>query len=346
MKNITKLALACLMLISRAALYAQSCMPTITTGLEAEYNFTGNANDASGNGNNGTVYNATLTTDRFGNANSAYSFNGSSDSILVPNSSSLQFTSGNQTISFWINVPSLPNPANNNGAIFDKYDQRLAVASTGDSGEGFYVCFAQLGNGTISYGVAGGKPHNGVGVSVSNTLLAANKWENIVFVYNKTKDSAYAYLNGALVNQALIPTGMTIGQNTMPLRIGACDMTSNGFHSPALNGMLDDIRLYDVVLNSCSIDSLYTTGTVCHGIAKKYTLDSVSSGSTWSWVELPLPDGAKLDSIYGGFARPGYSGSSLSYSAYSYGGSNNVDLLNTTNSTFSPYTGPYDCVIN
>ena len=45
--------------------------------LQAYYPFNGNANDESGNGRNGTVNNnATLTTDRFDNANSAYSFDG------------------------------------------------------------------------------------------------------------------------------------------------------------------------------------------------------------------------------------------------------------------------------
>lgn len=50
----------------------------LTNGLTAYYPFNGNANDASGNGNNGTVNGATLTADRFGNANSAYRFNGAS----------------------------------------------------------------------------------------------------------------------------------------------------------------------------------------------------------------------------------------------------------------------------
>jgi len=55
----------------------------LTTGLVAYYPFTGNANDASGNNNNGTVNGATLTADRNGNANSAYSFNGSDDNITA-----------------------------------------------------------------------------------------------------------------------------------------------------------------------------------------------------------------------------------------------------------------------
>ena len=42
-------------------------------------NFDGDATDSSGNGNDGTVYGATLTTDRFGQTNEAYSFDGADD---------------------------------------------------------------------------------------------------------------------------------------------------------------------------------------------------------------------------------------------------------------------------
>ena len=43
-------------------------------GLVGWWPFNGNANDESGNGNNGTVNGPTLTNDRFGNTNSAYNF--------------------------------------------------------------------------------------------------------------------------------------------------------------------------------------------------------------------------------------------------------------------------------
>jgi len=42
-----------------------------TTGLTGYYPFSGNAEDASSHGRNGTVNGATLTADRFGNPNSA-----------------------------------------------------------------------------------------------------------------------------------------------------------------------------------------------------------------------------------------------------------------------------------
>src|SRR5664279_2298442 len=79
-----------------------SAQSWITSGLVAWYPFNGNANDASGNGNNGVVYNATLTTDRFGNANSAYDFNGSSSYVDIPQNGILNGLITNFTLSAWI----------------------------------------------------------------------------------------------------------------------------------------------------------------------------------------------------------------------------------------------------
>src|SRR5215475_7065552 len=65
----------------------------LSQGLLAYYPFNGNANDASGNNNHGTPMNGVqLTTDRFGNANSAYLFDGVDDYITIPNSASLNPT--------------------------------------------------------------------------------------------------------------------------------------------------------------------------------------------------------------------------------------------------------------
>lgn len=72
---------------------------TINSGLIAYYPFNGNANDLSGNGHNGIVNGATLTTDRFGNLNSAYYFDGN-DYIKACIGSYDKLA-----ISLWFNVP-------------------------------------------------------------------------------------------------------------------------------------------------------------------------------------------------------------------------------------------------
>jgi hypothetical protein len=68
-----------------------------TNGLVGWWPFNGNANDESGNGNNGTVNGATLTSDRFGNINQAYGFDGN-DWIEMNIPQTIEFS-----VSVWFN---------------------------------------------------------------------------------------------------------------------------------------------------------------------------------------------------------------------------------------------------
>ena len=85
-----------------AATMAQVPNYVPTNGLVGYWPFNGNANDESGNGNNGTVNGATLTSDRFNSLNSCYLFTGTSNEISTTNQF---FNNGwaNYTISFWFN---------------------------------------------------------------------------------------------------------------------------------------------------------------------------------------------------------------------------------------------------
>jgi len=71
--------------------------------LKAYYPFNGNADDESGNGNDGTVFGATLTTDRDATPNSAYSFDGND---YISCGSSLGDFQGNFYIEFWFTTTS------------------------------------------------------------------------------------------------------------------------------------------------------------------------------------------------------------------------------------------------
>ena len=73
-----------IMLVSNSYAQLPSYLPA--DGLVGWWPFNGNANDESGNGNNGIVNGATLTTNRFGTQNSAYSFNGT-NCITIPDNS-------------------------------------------------------------------------------------------------------------------------------------------------------------------------------------------------------------------------------------------------------------------
>ena len=72
----------------------------LTNGLVAYYPFNGNANDASGNGYNGTTYNTTIVADYMGNPGSAYHLNGTNAYIyfgpILPDMQAM-------TVSAWVN---------------------------------------------------------------------------------------------------------------------------------------------------------------------------------------------------------------------------------------------------
>ena len=68
-------------------------------GLVGWWPFNGNANDESGNGNNGSNNGATLTTDRNGVTNSAYNLPNLNDNISVSTLSS-PYNGDSLTISF------------------------------------------------------------------------------------------------------------------------------------------------------------------------------------------------------------------------------------------------------
>ena len=100
-KNLLLTALATLGLT--AATMAQNVPSYVpTNGLVGWWPFNGNANDESGNGNNGMVNGATLSTDRFGANQSSYAFASGQTSIttsLLPPT-----RTGERSISVWFEI--------------------------------------------------------------------------------------------------------------------------------------------------------------------------------------------------------------------------------------------------
>jgi hypothetical protein len=102
--------------LSVSHLLAQVPSYVPTDGLVGWWPFNGNANDESGNGNDGVVNGATLTEDRFGNVDAAYSFDGVDDFIQVANDTLLNFgVNPSFSISLWYKISSLQQ-----GGLFSK----------------------------------------------------------------------------------------------------------------------------------------------------------------------------------------------------------------------------------
>ena len=104
----------------RTALETCQCggSSSLSEGLVAYYPFNGNANDESGNENNGAVRGANLAEDRFENVNSAYSFDGIDDYIEISDNDILDLPRIG-TICVWFERQQKNGDPNN--AIIAKY---------------------------------------------------------------------------------------------------------------------------------------------------------------------------------------------------------------------------------
>jgi hypothetical protein len=209
-----------------------------TDGLVAYYPFSGNANDESPNVNNGIVAGAILTTDRYGIANKAYSFNGTSDFIKIPGA--LPVTNL-FTISFWAYSENASG-----------YSNILCDGSSNIGGNDFLINFR--GN---SIGIRADKnaPLNYEDSSPAElqNLDLLNKWVNIVWLMTPTYSKVY--LNGVellTINEA----GSDEGSHDPFSYIGArnvWDIPDNFF-----KGKLDEIRIYNRALSNAEIQTLYS----------------------------------------------------------------------------------------
>ena len=226
-----------LMMLGKAAI-AQ--VPT--DGLVTIYSFNGNANDNSGNGNNGTVYGATLTNDRFGNENSAYSFDGIDDYIEIGATDSLELNTF--TISVWINEQG--EHFGGAGIVVGK--------ATGDAGEiGYRISMNNTDNKGYFVVSTMGSVTSTTGFVTSADTFTNNQWSHIIAI--RTNDSLIIYKNGKLEG---ITTGITATINTdNSFLIGKVDAAGDYF----FNGFIDDVRIYKRALDSTEIKALYHEST-------------------------------------------------------------------------------------
>ena len=227
--------------LTTQTLFAQVPSYVPTNGLVGYWPFNGNANDQSGNGNNGTVNGATLTTDRLGNADSAYSFNGNSG-ITIPHSTSL-IVGNSSTFSFWLKYNSLSNGFN---LVFKKG----IVGGCPDSG--YYFAYDGI-PGPVFKCFGYGVPGNCSGISDSSSL--DNQWHNIVVVYNL--QNSQIYFDGILQDgDANSNLSQAIFNTVEPLIIGYYNGPYSG---TSWNGLIDDFGIWNRALTQQEITTMYNS---------------------------------------------------------------------------------------
>jgi hypothetical protein len=241
-----------------------------TNGLVGWWPFNGNANDESGTGNNGTVNGATLTIDRFSNANYAYSFNGTSSSITFPQLFIFN-QSGDASLSIWINKGTIPN---GQGTYL------YSTLSTVDANR--FNFYFNIQNSRIDLDYR--NPVTLHQLNISNNFIN-NSWEHVI--YTRIGNVYNLYINGQFVNSS------TDASPNLPTAIGwvlGADPTSIF----DFKGNLDDIGIWNRALTQQEITALYqscnlnasispSTALLNTGANAQFTSSAADPNATFQW---------------------------------------------------------------
>jgi hypothetical protein len=198
----------------------------LINGLVAYYPFSGNANDESGNGHNGSVEGPVLTSDRFYNANAAYQFAGNGDVVRIQPAPNF-WSKGKLTFSCWMKIQP--------GGL---YQPRI------------------MSNGTLDVGLTdtSGNPQLFFAGWGFNGLFPTNRLTSglnyhVAGTYDGT--TARVFLNGAEI--AATNTAWSFQTTALPLGIGKNLDTGTDWFS----GVIDDVRLYDRALSGNEVVEIF-----------------------------------------------------------------------------------------
>jgi hypothetical protein len=209
----------------------------LTNGLAAYYPLDGNAIDATGNGMNGTVAGATLTTDRFGSANSAYQFSGS-NWIQLPDGI-LPALPGELTLSAWVLAGNGPFTA-----------QQQVMDLTTRRGE----CGFTILPGTTGSYVFGVHLQNSGWQNIQSPVTP-NAWTHLVGTFKQGQYIQF-WVNGTFVQSNSIPddTLFTLPGYELNSALGVYDWAPGPYLG--FTGAIDDVRLYNRALSSEEVQQL------------------------------------------------------------------------------------------
>lgn len=221
-----------------------------SNGLVGWWPFNGNANDESGNGNHGTVNGASLTSNRFGVANSSYLFNGTSDYIEVPHSQSLAIE-GDLTISLWKN--SIGNFGN-----YETFVNKRSIQSNWNYSFGASHYFGTGGcPQEVNKYFTSRRNNSGLQYELKFTdyLVSndTNTWTHLVV--SISQNVVKFYVNGMETGFSCFGNQFSIQSVDVgaPLNFGASLPNFNEF----FHGSLDDIGIWNRALTACEIQDLY-----------------------------------------------------------------------------------------
>jgi hypothetical protein len=229
------------------------------SSLVAYYPFNGNANDESGNGNDGEVIGATLGNDRYGNSNSAYEFNGVNNYIDLTNADFAISGRKPRSIFGWIKTAKKTNTL-----------VSLGTASPNNA----FTLGNISGNGVLSVMGYSNDFYPREGIKYND-----DKWNFIGVTYD-ADGNITTYVNGKLDNVGERILNTSGNKNYI-------GVNNHGFTNHT-KGSIDDVRIYSRALSAAEVAALYElVNTLKHEpIELKYPITTISPFTfTFSTVE-------------------------------------------------------------
>lgn len=207
-----------------------------TNGLIGYWPFNGNVNDESGNGNNGVVYGSTLTTDRFGNEESAYYFNGLTDYIEIELSNLLE--TSEISICAWIKTATIGNLEDGDWMDIISYGEDAHVIAIDE-------------NGHLLGGIQGTDESCEF---PGDVIVSTDEWTFVTMTRN-INNHVTLYLNGE--EHYTDSCYYTVVFNHDYINFGR----DPSWDEEYFEGSIDDILIYDRVLEITEIQELYNINT-------------------------------------------------------------------------------------
>jgi large repetitive protein len=250
--------------------------PADYPGLIAYYPFKGSAADASGNGNQGTLYGGQFVADRYGDAGAALSLNGSGNYVGIgsPVPAPLQ-VQNELTLMAWIYLTQYPSSGTLGTIVGCQRDSGLnngyaihvdgRTNPDGQSAPSGHLHF-QIGNG-------------GWHASNANAQLPLNQWVHVAAA-RKASEPARIYYNGVLQPSTSVNWDGAIGYGGAEYDLGR----QSDYGDRYFGGTLDDVQVYGRALTAAEIAELAQLGTSDQSV-------TFHAGTDWTVIASPATAG-------------------------------------------------------
>ncbi len=195
--------------------------------------------DLSGNALTGTMSN--LSYD-----NPAFTFNGSSSQVSIPDNAVLEPGTGSWTIEVWF------KNAGSSGTVIGKYN---------NGGQSANISYAlRLGGSNL---IRADFSNGSTAQVTDNYSFTANTWVQMVYVWDKTNNSIYTYSNGVLKQTKAISISGGILNATTNLFLGSYN---GGEYAQYFNGQMGIVRLYKKALNATEVLANFNSNKALYGL--------------------------------------------------------------------------------